>query len=489
MKKLKLKKLLSTALAGVLILASAFSLAGLSAGEQQGGIGLKCYTVSADSPSSEEETIVDIEGVNLVTLSANGYEFYNSKNPPTVDIAHYGTEPDYEYNDFQATYSYVLKVDFSTCDIEDIEMLKSFTLTLSDFYVWSEESDSAEFSALSKIEAPEGLESFNVKEENGGFTVTFNADGRALEDYNFEARWILSGDIAGNIVLVDFNIEGNVVLENEVTSNAKIVKELVATVYPTNAKNKEVDWDIEWEDKTVEDNVIDYANIIPAEDGSNVAYLEVYKAFRGKNILIYCTTRQGGYSAKCKVIFEGLPEDMTVSDAEGNSIEKGAKLDVYTGEQLTLNLNSLNRFNDVTDNVNYSVKKGTLYAKKDVRIYYSTGNDPIEEKTFNDTEANGNATYAYSNSIGKNADFTFNYTDFLNVKIEGNVLTIDIKDISQATQRKIGSRDIIIAEMTIDTTADYYFTLTLTNGVGEFEIVVYPGIGTEGVDINGPSQI
>lgn len=488
MKKLKLKKLLSTALASVLVLASAFSLAGLSAGEQQGGIGLKCYTVSADTPT-ENETVVDIKGYNLVKVGGEGEEFYDSKNPPSGDFGHLGAEPDYDFNEFSATYNYSLYVDFSTCDIEGIERMKSFSLTLSGFSVESEEASSASFNKIAYTEAPNELESFKVEEGNGGFTVSFDADGRELKDYNFRIDWRVSGDIAGRYALVYFSLEGSVVLENEVTSNAKVTKELVATVYPTNAKNKEVDWDIEWEDKTVEDNVIDYANILPAEDGSNVAYLEVYKAFRGKNILIYCTTRQGGYSAKCKVIFEGLPEEMTVSDAEGNSIEEGAKLDVYTGEQLTLNLNSLNRFNDVTDNVTYKVKSGKLFAKKDVRIYYSTGNDPIEEKTFNDTEANANATYAYSNSIGKNAEFTFNYTNFLNVKIEGNVLTIDIKDISKATQRAIGSRDAIIAEMTIDTTADYYFTLTLSNGVGEFDIVVYPGIGTEGVDINGPSQI
>ena len=92
---------------------------------------------------------------------------------------------------------------------------------------------------------------------------------------------------------------------------------LTATVNPSTAEEKGVDWKAEWADGSDSSDLSTYLTITPQTDGSNVCYVRAFAAF-DKDIIITVTTRDGGYTATCTVQFVGNPSDIVV-DFEGLS--------------------------------------------------------------------------------------------------------------------------------------------------------------------------
>ena len=84
-----------------------------------------------------------------------------------------------------------------------------------------------------------------------------------------------------------------------------ISKTITATVMPATAKNTSVDWSVEWGGNQA-GAVTDYVTVTPASDGSTTATVTCKKPFTGE-IVIVCTTREGGYMATCTVTFAGHP--------------------------------------------------------------------------------------------------------------------------------------------------------------------------------------
>lgn len=87
---------------------------------------------------------------------------------------------------------------------------------------------------------------------------------------------------------------------------------LTATVLPSTAKNKAVDWTIVWADSNNTTNISEYLTITPNSDGSTIATVTCKKAFTG-NAIVVVTTRESGYTAECLVTYVGVPTDITVS--------------------------------------------------------------------------------------------------------------------------------------------------------------------------------
>lgn len=86
-------------------------------------------------------------------------------------------------------------------------------------------------------------------------------------------------------------------------------KRLVATVLPTSAADKTVDWSIYWITKpeTAADDVTEYATIVPDSDGSASAVFSLYQFVMGAEIGVKVKTRTGGYTAECVVHCYGKP--------------------------------------------------------------------------------------------------------------------------------------------------------------------------------------
>lgn len=89
---------------------------------------------------------------------------------------------------------------------------------------------------------------------------------------------------------------------------------LSATVLPVEATNKLVDWSIAWgiANEHTDEQVTDYVTVTPQSDGSNIVTVTCLKAFGDDEIIITVTTRDGGFSASCRVLYAGLPTSMTI---------------------------------------------------------------------------------------------------------------------------------------------------------------------------------
>ena len=103
-----------------------------------------------------------------------------------------------------------------------------------------------------------------------------------------------------------------------VSEQAEVAYTLTATVNPSSATNKAVDWSIAWMDPTsifaIGKTVTDYVTVVPSYDGSTIATVTCYQAFEGE-ILVTVTTREGGFQADCIVTFSGIPTSIEISSS------------------------------------------------------------------------------------------------------------------------------------------------------------------------------
>ncbi len=98
---------------------------------------------------------------------------------------------------------------------------------------------------------------------------------------------------------------------------------LTATVLPVEATNKLVDWSVAWgvTKQHGSENVTDYVTVTPQSDGSNVATVTCKKAFGEDEVIITVTTREGGFTAKCQVLYVGEPTSIKVIPTGANIIQ------------------------------------------------------------------------------------------------------------------------------------------------------------------------
>ena len=136
--------------------------------------------------------------------------------------------------------------------------------------------------------------------------------------------------------------------------NGGVSKELTATVYPSDARNKAVDWTLEWLDAEKQDVLSEYLTLVPSSDGANTATLTCLQAFEGE-ALITVTTREGGYIDTCRVVFVGDPTSLTVScDATTASGSFGSYYELGVGNSYTFDLTPDNAFGFVGAECSYS---------------------------------------------------------------------------------------------------------------------------------------
>ena len=128
---------------------------------------------------------------------------------------------------------------------------------------------------------------------------------------------------------------------------------ITATVSPEDVENKAVDWTIEWQTPDSEyasgKTVTDYCTLTPASDGALTAKVQCLQPFE-EYIDIKATTREGGYTAVCTIVFAGKPSGFTVSCAEVSPTGGYYNLGVsYMTDIYTFDLNLTNEWNGVGD--------------------------------------------------------------------------------------------------------------------------------------------
>lgn len=102
--------------------------------------------------------------------------------------------------------------------------------------------------------------------------------------------------------------------DGETNTETYIEKTIIATVYPedVDASQKLVDWSVLWDNADESVDVSEYLTVTPTSDGATTAKIRVYKSFTG-TIRVICTTRVGGYVARCACTYVGVPTKLNVT--------------------------------------------------------------------------------------------------------------------------------------------------------------------------------
>ena len=216
-----------------------------------------------------------------------------------------------------------------------------------------------------------------------------------------------------------------------------VTKTLIATVYPEDATNVEVDWTIEWNTNSahISEDISNYLLLSVAEDGSREASVTCIKGFEGSSATITVTTRDGGYKAHCTATYLGVPKNLGI-DINGNTYGAYADVSVSTG---TYN-GSLIMYNDLGSSVDGSNAIGSQYGNYEVSAlyvdakYYVTiefvlnGVVKLSEDVLIDISNSSHSqtiqrTY---DSSQESLNLTVDSSTFANASISGNVISTNI---------------------------------------------------------------
>lgn len=200
-------------------------------------------------------------------------------------------------------------------------------------------------------------------------------------------------------------------------ANGGVSKELTATVYPSDARNKAVDWTLEWLDTEKADNLSDYLTLVPSSDGANTATLTCLQAFEGE-ALVTVTTREGGYIDTCRVVFVGDPTSLAVSCEEATTASGsfGSYYELGVGNSYTFDLVPDNAFGFVGAECNYSYTVTGYGSFKVQQQKYSTSNDSISWTEGTESTVNINDI----TTVSKYEPSVFDWA------IDGNKLTVTV---------------------------------------------------------------
>ncbi len=164
-----------------------------------------------------------------------------------------------------------------------------------------------------------------------------------------------------------------------VAADNSISKTITASVYPAEAKNKTLDWTLEWLDETNTADITEYLTLTPESDGSLTAVLTCYKPFTGE-ALITATSREGNVFDTCRAVYVGNPDNLDIQP-QGFSATSGAIGTYYElGAENTYTFNIIpdNVFGQVGANCNYTYSVSAVGSIKVQDVWYRGLTDTYE---------------------------------------------------------------------------------------------------------------
>lgn len=218
---------------------------------------------------------------------------------------------------------------------------------------------------------------------------------------------------------------------NGVSERAQVAYNITATIYPTTAENKLVDWALQWADDG--SNVTTHASLSIPSDGSLTVTLAVTQAFPDRNMKLICTSRDSGASGFALIRCEGLPTAITVEGSE-TTINN-----CRWGNSNTYSINLSNSLGFVGD-AQYSklsVKSVTLHGY--IQYYDMVFYPNIFNSDISKIEASGQGS-TYSEG-GSRINLTEKYPNALKATISGRnlVLTMSAYPSATCTSTNVGS--------------------------------------------------
>ncbi|MBR2870413.1 MAG: hypothetical protein IKB98_03455 [Clostridia bacterium] len=217
----------------------------------------------------------------------------------------------------------------------------------------------------------------------------------------------------------------------ETESKTYLSYNLKATVYPENAINKELTWFAEFGSDPQGASADEYIQIFVNPEDSSEAEIRVLKPFLGSNSLgdkmyVYCHISDNmSINAECVFNFIGVPTTMNFT---GENVTDNA-LDLTAGTSSVLDIDLTNFFDFVGENyVNFEVTSVDIQGQFNVESKYVTNGTVDETKSF----VVGNKEYAPSFAFNwrcanatEDCNVTFNATDFVNVSVDSQKLTVN----------------------------------------------------------------
>ena len=200
-------------------------------------------------------------------------------------------------------------------------------------------------------------------------------------------------------------------------ANDSVSKTLTAYVYPEDAKNKAVDWTIEWLDTEETKDISDYLTLVPDSDGSATAQLTCLQAFDGE-ALVTVTSREGAFFDTCQVLFVGNPTTLSV-DCD-NLTEKtgsfGKYYEIGASNTYTFDITPGNVFGTVGAECNYTFEvKGHGSFKTQTQYYYTVNDGKTWEEGTEKTVNIADVT-----TVSKYEPSVFDWS------VSGNKLTVNV---------------------------------------------------------------
>lgn len=200
-------------------------------------------------------------------------------------------------------------------------------------------------------------------------------------------------------------------------ANGSVSKTLTAYVYPEDAKNKAVDWTIEWLDTEETKDISDYLTLVPDSDGSATAQLTCLQAFDGE-ALVTVTSREGAFFDTCQVLFVGNLTTLSV-DCD-NLTEKtgsfGKYYEIGASNTYTFDITPGNVFGTVGAECNYTFEvKGHGSFKTQTQYYYTVNDGKTWEEGTEQTVNIADVT-----TVSKYEPSVFNWS------VSGDKLTVTV---------------------------------------------------------------
>ena len=200
-------------------------------------------------------------------------------------------------------------------------------------------------------------------------------------------------------------------------ANGSVSKTLTAYIYPEDAKNKAVDWTIEWMDTEETKDISEYLTLTPDSDGSATAQLTCLQAFDGE-ALVTVTSREGAFFDTCRVLFVGNPSSVNVS-CDALSLKSGSfgtYYEIGAGNSYTFDITPDNVFGTVGAECNYTFEvKGHGSFKTQTQYYYTVNDGKTWEEGTEQTVNIADVT-----TVSKYEPSVFDWS------VSGNKLTVNV---------------------------------------------------------------
>ena len=202
-----------------------------------------------------------------------------------------------------------------------------------------------------------------------------------------------------------------------------VSKTITATVMPVDAPDKSVDWSIKWCTPIEGKDISEYLTLTPESDGALTATITALKGFEGGSAYVTATTRVGGFTATCLIMYDGKPESLSFIH-NGKEITNTGTVNLTAGTTNEITLNLKNTLGAVGSKYgDFEIVKvkgqGRFTMKKEYIVNGSVRS--TEEIVFNLEEG----VYKYKDEVlGTDLTLTITPEDFFTASISGNKLTV-----------------------------------------------------------------